>query len=132
MDFLKIDGRSYKVLVTAIEESFNILYSENTGRTMSQGARMVLDPLGTFFGHKVTVQRKQGYEKEFDALYDYVSRPRYDGISVEIVHDQTTIKYDAYISNGNRSLKTITKEDVVKWGELQLNIVPMEAQVIPE
>jgi hypothetical protein len=132
MNYFKIDGRSYKVLVTAIEESFNILYSENTGRTMSQGARMVLDPLGTFFGHKVTVQRKQGYEKEFDALYDYVSRPRYDGISVEIVHDQTTIKYDAYISNGKRSLKTITKEDVVKWGELQLNIVPMEAQVIPE
>ncbi len=132
MDFFKIDGRSYDVLVTAIEESFNILYSENTGRTMAQGARMVLDPLGTFFGHKVTVKRRQGHEAEFDALYDYISRPRYDGLSVEIVHNQTTIKYDAYISSGARPIQSITKNDVVKWGELQLNIVPMEAQVIPE
>ena len=132
MDYFKIDGRSYDVLVTAIEENFNILYSENTGRTMSTGARMVLDPLGTFFGHKVTVQRRQGYETEFDALYDYVSRPRYDGVSVEIVHNQTTIKYDAYISNGSRQLKKISKSDIVHWGELQLNIVPMEAQVVPE
>lgn len=132
MDFFKIDGKSYKVLVTAIEESFNILYSENTGRTMSQGARMVLDPLGVFFGHKVTVKRRQGHEAEFDALYDYVSIPRYNGVSVEIVHNQTTLKYDAYISNGTRRLQQITKDDVVKWGELQLNIVPMEAQILPE
>ncbi len=132
MDFFKIDGKSYKVLVTAIEESFNILYSENTGRTMSQGARMVLDPLGVFFGHKVTVKRRQGHEAEFDALYDYVSIPRYNGVSVEIVHNQTTLKYDAYISNGTRQLQQITKDDVVKWGELQLNIVPMEAQKLPE
>ena len=132
MDYFKIDGRSYDVLVTAIEENFNILYSGNTGRTMSTGARMVLDPLGCFVGHKITVQRKQGYEKEFDDLYDYVSRPRYDGLSVEIVHNQTTIKYDAYISNGSRQLKKISKSDIVHWGELQLNIVPMEAQVVPE
>ena len=132
MDYFKIDGRSYDVVVTAIEENFNILYSENTGRTMSTGARMVLDPLGTFFGHKVTVKRKQGYEAEFDALYDYVSRPRYDGVNVEIVHNQTAIKYDAYISNGSRQLQKISKSDIVHWGELQLNIVPMEAQVVPE
>ena len=132
MDYFKIDGRNYDVLVTSIEESFNILYSENTGRTMSQAARMTLDPLGTFFGHKVAVKRKQGYEAEFDALYDYVSQPRYDGISVEIVHDQTTIKYDAYISNGARHLSKITKDGAIHWGELQLNIVPMEAQVLPE
>ena len=30
MDFFKIDGKNYDVLVTAVEESFNILYSENT------------------------------------------------------------------------------------------------------
>lgn len=132
MDYFKIDGKRYNVLVTNIEESFNILYSENTGRTMSTGAGMVLDPLGTFFGHKVTVQRKEGHEREFDNLYDYVSKPRYDGISVDIVHNQTTLKYNAYVSNGTRNLQRITKSDVVKWGELQLNIVPMKAQVIPE
>ena len=66
MEYVKIGGRVWDVLVTEISENFNILYSENTGRTMSVGARMTLDPLGTFFGHKITFQRKQGNEKEYD------------------------------------------------------------------
>ena len=132
MDYVKIGGKAYDVLVTEISESFNILYSENTGRTMSVGARMTLDPLGTFFGHKVTFQRKQGKEAEYDALFDYVSRPRFDGVPVEIVHNQTVLKYDAYISNGERALKRIdAKTGKVYWGEFALNIVPMEAQVTP-
>lgn len=133
MDYVKIGGRAYDVLVTAVEENFNILYSENTGRVISLGARMVLDPLGCFYGHKVTFKRKRGKEAEFDSLFNYVSRPRYDGISVEIVHNQTTLAYDAYVSNGVRNLKRIDPNSgKVYWDELSLNIVPMEAQVLPE
>jgi hypothetical protein len=132
MDWVKIGNRSYDVIVTAVEENFNILYSENTGRTMSMGARMTLDPLGTFIGHKVTFQRKSGFEKEFDDLFDYVSKPRYDGVRVSIVHGQTTLNYSAYISNGSRALKRIDeKTGKVYWDKLTLNIVPMEAQVLP-
>lgn len=133
MDYVKIGGRTYDVLVTEIIESFNILYSENTGRTISPKAKMVLDPLGTFFGHKITFQRKQGKEAEYDRLFDYVSVPRYDGIPVEVVHGQTTISYDAYISNGERALRRIdTKSGKVYWDKFSVNIVPMEAQVLPE
>lgn len=132
MDYVKIGGRSYDVLVTELSENFNILYSENTGRTMAIGARMTLDPLGTFYGHKVTFHRKKGNEVEFDMLFDYVSRPRYDGVAVEIVHGQTTLKYDAYISNGERALKRIdANSGKVYWDKFTLNIVPMEAQVTP-
>jgi hypothetical protein len=132
MDFVKIDGKEYNVIVTAISENFNILYSENTGRTMSRGARMTLDPLGTFFGHKVTFARRRGFEDEYDRLFDLVSTPRYDGIPVEIVHNQTVLKYDAYISSGERAVKRIDpKTNTVYWGEFSLNIVPMEAQVLP-
>lgn len=132
MNYVKIGGRAYDVLVTEISENFNILYSENTGRTMAQGARMTLDPLGTFFGHKVTFQRKPGKEEEFDRLFDYVSRPRYDGIPVEVVHNQGIISYDAYISSGDRTLKRIDpKTGKVYWDAFSLNIVPMEAQVLP-
>ena len=133
MEYVKIGGKVWDVLVTEISENFNILYSENTGRTMSVGARMTLDPLGTFFGHKITFQRKQGNEKEYDTFFEFVSNPRYDGIPVEIVHGQTTLVYDAYISQGERTLKRIDpKTNKVYWDKFSLNIVPMEAQVKPE
>lgn len=133
MDYVKIGGKVWDVLVTEISENFSILYSENTGRTMSQGAGMTLDPLGTFFNHKVTFQRKQGFEKQYDDLWDFVSIPRYDGIDVEIVHNQTTLKYKAYISQGERALKRIDpKTSKVYWDKFSLNIVPMSAQVLPE
>ncbi len=133
MDIVKIGGRVWDVLVTEITESFSILYSENTGRTMSVGAGMTLDPLGTFFNHKVTFMRKKGLEKEFDDLFDFVSQPRYDGIAVDIVHNQTTLAYDAYISQGERALKRVDpKTGKVYWDKFTLNIVPMKAQVLPE
>ena len=132
MDYVKIGGKPYDVLVTELSENFNILYSENTGRTMSIGAKMTLDPLGTFFGHKITFKRKNGKEAEFDALFDYVSKPRFDGINVEIVHGQSTISYSAYISQGERALKRIDeKTGKVYWDVFSVNIVPMEAQVTP-
>lgn len=132
MDYVKIGGKVWDVLVTAISENFNILYSDNTGRTMSKGARMTLDPLGTFYGHKITFARNRGHEEIFDEFFDYVSKPRYDGIPVEIVHNQETLKYDAYISSGERALKRIDPNTgKVYWDKFQLNIVPMEAQVLP-
>ena len=133
MEYVKIGGKVWDVLVTEISESFEILYSENTGRTMSQGAGMTLDPLGTFFNHKVTFGRKQGFEKQYDDLFDYVSIPRYDGLEVEIVHNQTTLAYKAYISKGERALKRIdAKTGKVYWDKFSVNIVPMSAQVLPE
>lgn len=132
MEYVKIGGRVWDVLVTEISENFNISYSENTGRTMSAGARMTLDPLGTFYGHKVTFRRKKGNENEYDLLFEFVSKPRYDGVSVDIVHGQTTLQYDAYISAGERTLQRIDpKTEKVYWGEFSVNIIPMEAQVKP-
>ena len=133
MDYVKIGGIVWDVIVTEIIESFSILYSENTGRTMSQGAGMTLDPLGTFFNHKVTFQRKQGFERQYDDFWNFISIPRYDGIDVEIVHNQTTLKYKAYISQGERALKRIDpKTNKVYWDKFSLNIVAMSAQVLPE
>ena len=130
MDICNIGGREYAVVITEIEENFNILYSSNTGRNLN--GDMVLDPIGTYIGHKITVKRKSGHEEEFDELFDYVSQPRYDGIKVKMVHNQTSIEYEAYISNGTRKINTIdVRNEKVYWGEMQLNIVPLKAQVLP-
>lgn len=131
MDYVKIGSKTYDVLVTTITENFTILYSENTGRTVGIG-KMALDPLGTFYGHNITFKRKKGKEKAFDDLFDYVSKPVYDGIEVDIVHGQRTLQYKAYISNGERAVKRIdSKKNKVYWDEFIVNIVPMEAQVTP-
>lgn len=132
-EWVKIGGKAWNVRVLEIEESFNILYTEKTGRTLAPGAPMTLDPLGTFYGHKVTFARRQGAYSEFDDLYDFLSKPRYSGITVDIVHGQSTLNYKAYVSSGSRSVKQINdKSNVVLWDTFQADFVPMKAQVIPE
>ena len=135
MEYVKIGGKVWDVLVTEISESFSILYSENTGRTMSQGASMVLDPLGSFFNYKITFARKQGHERQYDELFDFFATPRYDGIEVNIVHNQALWDkpFMAYVSQGERALKRIdAKTRKVYWDKFSVNIVPMSAQVLPE
>jgi hypothetical protein len=137
MNYFKINGQSYEVVVTALEESFEILYTENSGRTLANGAPMTLDPIGTFFGHKITVKRKNGFEQQYDELYSLLSVPRRventeDALLFEVAHLQETIAYRAYVSKGMRAVKTIDeKSGKVYWGEMSLNIVPIEAQVLP-
>lgn len=138
MNYFKINGKSYNVIVTSLEENFNILYSENTGRTIADGAPMILDPFGTFFGHKISVRRKNGYEKDFDNLYELISKPirvenEEDAILFEVSHLQDSIAYRAYVSSGSRKVDRIDeKSNKVYWGELSLNIVPIKAQVLPD
>ena len=132
MNIVKIDGKAYDVLVTKIERTFEIVQSDNAGTTLAQGARETLDPLGTKIGHRVTFKRKSGYEKEFDKLWDFVVQPRYDGVWVEIVYNQDTLKYEARFTTGTQALKRIDNvTNKVYWNELTLDIVPIEAQIKP-
>ena len=129
MDICKIGEKEYAVVVVGITETFTKLFTENTGRTMGSGARMNLDCIGTFFGHKVEIARKAGIEADFDELYDLVSLPTNDGIPVKMVHNQTSIEYEAYISSGERAVKRIdAKTGKVYWDKLTITLTPMEAQ----
>ena len=132
MDYVKIGGRSWDVLVIEIEESYEILYTENTGRTLGVGAPLTIDPLGTFISHSVTFKRKQGHEAEFDSLFNYLMQPRSEGFTVDMVHDQTTINYKAYCSSGSRKIMRIKKEKgLVDWDKITVKFIPIEAQVVP-
>lgn len=133
MDYVVINGKSYDVIVESLNETFDITHSENAGRTIAPGAPMVLDPLGTFIGHQITFRRKPGHEKAYDELFEMLYQPRYEGLPVKIVHGQSTISYDAYVSTGERALKRIdTSSGKVYWGEFSVKITPTEAQVLPE
>jgi hypothetical protein len=132
MDYVKIGGKVWDVLVMEIEESFEQLYTDNTGRTLAPGAPLTLDTLGTFITHSVTFKRRKGMEAEFDALFDYLMQPRNVGFDVEMVHNQGTIKYKAYCSNGSRKIFNILKKlGLVNWAPMTVKFIPIEAQVKP-
>ena len=131
MDWVVINSRAYDVIVVDVERNFNILYTNNTGRSFSKGAPLILDPLGTFYGHKVTFARKEGHEKEFDDLWDDLSRPRVVGMDDRIVYNQTVLQYKAYVSTGTQKLKRISRSGTVYWDAFQANFIPIEAQVTP-
>lgn len=137
MNYFLVNGRKYDVRVTKLEEEFTVLYSENTGRTIADGAPIMLDPLGTFFGHSISVVSKNGKEKEYDELYDLLSKPlrvedEEDALLFEVAHLQTTMAYRGYVSSGSRSVNRIDENTgKVYWGELNLKIAPIKAQVLP-
>lgn len=138
MDYFKIEGKAYNVLVVDLKETFTITYTDNSGRTLEDGAPMYLEPIGTFIGHSVKIQRKHGYEQEYDELYELLLTPRkidenHKGLMVDIAHKQDVISYEAYISNGERALKRIdVNNHKLYWGEMTLNIVPVRAQRLPQ
>jgi len=129
MDYVIINSRAYDVLVMGISESFSMLYTDNTGRTIASGAPLTLDCLGTFISHTVTFKRKRGHEAEFDELFDFLSTPRNEGFRVSIAHNQDTLSYTAYCSSGSRELYRIYKEKgLLDWGEMSVTFTPIEAQ----
>lgn len=132
-NWLDIDGERFNVTVMSIKESGTILYSENTGRTMAQGAPMTLDPLGTFFNYTVAVKQSGDDVDDYDRLYDYVMKPRYSGMLITAPHNQGTITFEAYVSAAEREVKSINdKGKKVYWKEMTLTITAMKAEVLPE
>lgn len=132
-DWIDIDGQRFNVSVISIKESATVIYSENTGRTMAQGAPMTLDPLGTFFNYTITVKRNSDDIDDYDRLYDYVMKPRYSGMTITVPHNQSTMTFEAYISAAEREVKKIDdKNKKIYWKEMSLTITAMKAQVLPE
>lgn len=149
MKWFKIDGEEYKVRVFEPEESFTILYGENTGRTLDDGAPMVLDPKGTFFNYTLTVGAMKSFEDDFEKLWELLYTPRSEGLRVEFPSGRKTMwsttdengetinGFYAYVSSGKRKIKKII-EDVdgelkeVIYDTFAINFIATKAQVLPE
>lgn len=128
MNFCVINGKAYDVNVTAIEESFNKLYTENTKRTLSEG-EMFLDPIGTFIGHAVEFAPLENPD-DFNELWDFFKVPHTEGFPVELADGTSTIAYEAYTSTGARKIKYI-RGGVPYWDAMSINLIPMRAQLLP-
>ena len=130
MNYVKIDGTVWDVDVgiSEYEETFSILDGENAGRVKAN-ARMIRDIYGTFLGHKVTIFRRGDKVAEFDALWVYLKQPR-ESVQLEAADGQTTLSFEAYYTSGSRKLQKV-ENGVNYWDQLQINFIPMEAQITP-
>lgn len=125
IDWIVINGVKYDKITAEVEENFNILYTENTQRTLDVGT-MLLDTIGSFTGHKITFFNRTGEDALYNQLWDLLRTPTNEGINVSFPDGNSTISYLAYVSSGNRKLITI-KNDKPKWDKVTFNFIPIKA-----
>ena len=128
---IKLNGIEFdtEVAISSYNRSFNVLDGENAGRVMT--GRMVRDIIGTYIGHKLTVFRRGDNYKGLDDFWSYlVAHSTDDSVMLEAADGQTTISYEAYYTSASQDLEKV-EGHVNYWGEIEVNFVPMEAQVTP-
>ena len=131
MSYIKLNGVEFDadVAISSYNRNFNVLDGENAGRVMT--GRMVRDIIGTYIGHKITVFRRGGNYAELDAFWTYlVDHSVDDYVTLEAADGQTTISSDAYYTSASQDIEQVA-DGVNLWGEIEINFIPMDAQVRP-
>lgn len=129
----KIDGKSYDVLVTAIEENYEVIEGENSGIALYRD-REIRDITGIKIGHSITFDADNDVE-EFDALTNYLFGTVRPSVLLEVVHNQRTITYEAAYNTGSRKVAHIDEDKdagTVYWSELTVDFRPLETQINAE
>lgn len=131
MSYIKINGVEFdaEVAISKYNRSFNVLDGENAGRVMS--GRMIRDIIGTYIGNKITVFRRGDNYAGLDKFWDYlVEHSIDDSVMLEAADGQSTISYEAYYTSASQDIEKV-ENGTNYWGEIEINFVPMDAQVKP-
>lgn len=127
----KIDGKSFDALVTAIQETSEVIEGSNSGTALYR-QREIRDILGVKVGHSITFDADSD-PVLFDELYNYLFGSIRPYVIIEVVHNQETISYQAAYNTGSRHVAHIDDEsDTVYWSELTVDFRPMENQIDAE
>lgn len=127
----KIDGKSYDVLVTALETTYNVNEGANSGIALYRD-REIRDITGIKIGHSVTFDPDKDIEL-FDELTEYLFGTVRQSVMLEVVHNQKTITYEAAYNTGSRRVAHIDDDtDTVYWSELTVDFRPIENQINAE
>lgn len=127
----KIDGKSFDALVTAIQETSEVIEGSNSGTALYR-QREIRDILGVKVGHSITFDADSD-PVLFDELYNYLFGTIRPYVIIEVVHNQETISYQAAYNTGSRHVAHIDDEsDTVYWSELTVDFRPMENQIDAE
>lgn len=122
-----MDGVSYNVHVTKLVRKFSVLDSELTGRT--QDGQMYRDIIGTYYNYSMTVEPNSSDPAAMDDLWEKVSSPTASH-SCKFPYNQKTLTQRMYITSGEQQLREMT-ESYNRWGDLTLNYIAMEPEVVP-
>lgn len=131
MSYIKLNGIEFDadVAISGYNRNFNVLDGPLAGRT--QSGRMVRDVIGTYIGHKVKVFRRGYNYKGLDSFWNYlVAHSVDDSVMLEAMDGQTTISYEAYYTSGSQDIEQVVK-GVNYWGEIEINFIPVDAQIKP-
>jgi hypothetical protein len=127
----KIDGTSYDVLVTAIQEKFEIVEGENSGVALYRD-RELRDISGIKIGHSITFDADKDVAA-FDDLTEHLFGSVRPSVMLEAVHNQKTISYEAAYNTGSRQVAHIDDDnEIVYWSELTIDFRPIENQINAE
>jgi hypothetical protein len=131
MSYIKLNGVEFDadVAISKYSRNFNVLDGSNAGRVLA--GRMVRDIIGTYLGNKITVFRRGNNYEGLDKLWDYlVEHSVEDSVMLEAADGQKAISYEAYYTSATQDLEK--EEDGIRyWGEIEINFIPMDAQVKP-
>ena len=84
-----------------------------------------------FIGHKITVFRRGDNQAGLDEFWDYLVAHSVDeSVQLEAADGQTVLSYEAYYTSASQDLEKV-EAGVNYWGEIQVNFIPMEAQIAP-
>lgn len=131
MSYIKLNGKSFDadVAISKYNRHFNVLDGENAERVMT--GRMVRDVIGSYLGHKITVFRRGDNYAGLDEFWEYLFQHSVDdSVMLEAADGQTTISYEAYYTSASQDIEK-AEDGVNYWGEIEVNFIPMDAQVKP-
>ncbi len=131
MSYIKLNGTEFdaEVAISSYNRNFNVLDGENAGRVMT--GRMVRDIIGTYIGHKIKVFRRDDNYEGLDRFWDYLVEHSVDDfVMLEAADGQNTIAYEAYYTAASQDIEKV-ENGINYWGEIEINFIPMDAQVSP-
>lgn len=125
---ITLDGQTYPhIHIASLKRSFSVLDGEAAGRVMT--GRMERDVIGTYYNYAAEIDADDANPSEYDAFYEAISAP-VDSHVLKVPYAQTTIEFDAYVSNGQDELEFMMK-DQNRWGGLSFNFIAMEPRRTP-
>ena len=129
MNYIKLNGVEFDadVAISTYNRNFNVLDGPNAGRVLT--GRMIRDVIGTYLGHKITVFRRGDDYAGLDEFWEYLYQHSIDdSVLLEAADGQKTISYQAYYTSASQDIEKVEK-GVNFWGEIEVNFIPIDAQL---